>query len=143
MKRSVVIVFALLTVFVLCMSGCSDFRFNPIGTWTFTEFRSYLGEELIKSETEKDNPYMKNSTLTFKKSGTGYIGSVSDSQKFTYEYTDDTVTISGTNKKGDDFDVKYEVRDDGNTLVRIDEGEVDDDEPGKKIKYRMEYIFKR
>ncbi len=142
MKRYVAIGFVLLSVIVLCMSGCSDFRFNPIGTWTFSELKEYKDGKLIQTITSDEDPYMKEATLTFKKSGTGYIGGNKKDQKFTYEYTDDSVTLNITDKSNDNYDVDYEVRDNGGSLVRIIEKE-SVDENGKKVSLREEVIFKR
>lgn len=141
MKRSVFLLFALLAATVLCLSGCSDFGFNPIGTWTLNKDNVYLDSELIESVKADDVEYMKSATLTFNKSGTGYIGSDKNANKFTYEYTDDTVTISGKDKHDEEFKTVFEVRDNGKSLVRVEINNIEYN--GKTVEKREELIYKK
>ncbi len=81
-------------VSVLLMSGCDDFKFNPIGKWQYTDDIALdeNGNEFIHV-TAKDMQY-QNIIYTFEKSGTGYM-SIENGKAFdfTYEYDDKTVTI--------------------------------------------------
>ena len=143
MKQALCIILTILSVTVLCLSGCSDFGFNPIGTWTYCENRLYDADGiLIKTTTSDEDKLMSSATITFNKSGTGYIGRKEINEKITYEYDDSSVTISGTLKNGENYTVEYKVRDNGKSLVRTDEYD-DLGENGKTVHIVEERIYKR
>lgn len=100
-----------LAVFVICiavvMSGCNDFRFNPIGEWKNTA-HTIDGEPLQE--------VFGDAYFVFKKDGTMYMRLGNEDifdTIYTYDYTDDNVTIYN----GNGGKAEYKVSEDGTKLV--------------------------
>ena len=132
---------------ICCLSGCGDFAFNPIGTWHYAEHNYYADEELFQHDTPENETMMKNVSLVFQKSGTGYVDSGTDDHLgFTYEYNDKEITMtmdSALNKQdGKKTAVTYLVSDDGKTIMRVMEQTIKSKD-GKEIPYREEFIYQR
>ncbi len=142
MKKIISVLTAALLLTVLCMSGCSDFGFNPIGDWHYVEEKTFKNDQLTNTTPAGLNPFDKNVVLHFGKSGTGTIGNTKTAQTFTYEYDSNSVTISGQGRMGNNFCIVYEVRENGNALVRVENSDVIDAD-GKTVKTRTEAIFRR
>ncbi len=94
---------------VFAMSGCDDFKFNPIGTWQNTEDILY----------DRDNIEYQHETLDtlwdfyyiFEKSGTGYM--IVEGERtfnFTYEYDNNTITVYPEMDSKDAKQVKQEFK---------------------------------
>ena len=49
----------------ICISGCSDFAFNPIGRWSFVEDIYYSNDKPYSKVTSEDDPAMNNVAVVF------------------------------------------------------------------------------
>lgn len=121
---------ALLLSGLVCMSvfsACSDFAFNPIGKWEFTTMIDTDGEEYDVYEDIFSSKY--HVYLVFEKSGTAYFmyddEVASERITYTYEYDDESVTITAYDTYTDDVTVfsDYVVSDDGQTLTYTEESD--------------------
>ncbi|MBQ9460877.1 MAG: hypothetical protein IJU51_03020 [Clostridia bacterium] len=144
MKKKIAFSFIALLVFVLTLAGCSDFAFNPVGKWHVAEERLYADSVLSYTKDVKDFEYGGQTTLVFKKTGTGYIDSgARDKINFTYEYDDKTVTINiekhGNIEAGT---VVYDVADNGNEIVATIQ-EYEEESGTNKVNYKKQTIFRR
>lgn len=146
MKRMIALCMSVvLMIALICMGGCADFAFNPIGTWHYTEHSFYLDNKLLEQETLENTPLMKDISLVFGKSGTGYVDTgTKDKINFTYEYDDKEVSVdlSPNSSSPKSNVVKYGVSDDRSELIRVFEQEVKD-EQGKTVMYKEVYIYKK
>lgn len=139
----------------LSMSGCSDFGFNPVGSWKLTSDKIYIDGQFasdekpgyLKTEGSKENNYepvfiyMGDLVYKFGKSGTGIIcvdnqEEVLQTQDFTYEYNDNEVIlyISDDYSRRNNFDpveMHYAVKKDkeGNFILQNEDkaNYIDDD----------------
>lgn len=140
-KFTIALLSGVLAVLLFTLSGCADFAFNPIGRWTLTERRVYIGDRL--DETKPNESY-RQTALVFKKSGTGYIdGGNSVHIDFTYEYTDNEVTIR-LNKNDENVPpTVYHLSDDGKALVVVLDEFDEPDDKGITQHGRLESVFVR
>ena len=136
----------------ICISGCSDFAFNPIGRWSFVEDIYYSNDKPYSKVTSEDDPAMKNFAVVFEKSGTGYIDSGTKTPiRFTYEYNEKEITMTITDRRnqnnGSDIstntELKYIVSDDKQTIKSVTKNEKRKDEKGNEVDFHEERIFKR
>ncbi len=109
----------MLSALTLCgpavLSGCNDFRFNPVGEWKNTktlvngkEVETFYGDNSKNFET----------CFVFRHNGTAYMtlnGKAVDKVQFTYTYDDETVVLDG-GYEGMESHMEYKVKDNGNTL---------------------------
>ncbi len=137
---------------VIFTCGCSDFRFNPIGSWEYHEEIYYLdGKEVSRVEKE-EMPY-GGMTYIFEKSGTGYIDVDGyRSMDFTYDYDDEHIlmhmavpdALGSPNAATHTVDVEYKVYDSTENspakLIRTEEYNTKD-ENGKTVAVKNEYIL--
>ncbi len=146
---SVIFLFSL-----IILNGCSDFSFNPLGTWEYNEEIYYVDGKEVERVEKKDMLY-ESTKYIFEKSGTGYI-TVSDDPtlNFTYDYDDEKVTLhikqpdgvnnsdGGTN--GGTSDTEYKIinnkNDDSISLVRTEKYKAKDDN-GKEVEVKVEYVL--
>ena len=110
MKRMISVMTALAMLgTMIMMSGCSDFSFNPIGKWYLVSDELYNGDKLLESTYFQEEHSFDQMAFVFEKSGTGYFQiddlDVENRKYFTYEYDDDTVTVT---YKADDSEAKSE-----------------------------------
>ncbi|MBR2176754.1 MAG: hypothetical protein IJ861_07410 [Clostridia bacterium] len=143
MKKIICMLLSAISVMsLLILSGCSDFEFNPIGKWKFTDDILYQNGEIIDHATTKD---LLDTIYVFEKSGTGYI-SVDNrrSLEFTYDYDDSSITLHfpDRNNTAETVDVLYNLSDDNTQMIRTETEEADDGEGGT-ITYKEEYIISR
>lgn len=133
---------------ILTLGGCSDFGFNPIGRWKFVLDELYIENSLADSldiEKESDDSVISNMYIVFEKSGTGYFDNNGiKSQYFTYEYTQDTITMTfePTAYQPESFTTSYKVIDDGKKIVYSDDMEFLDDE-GETVKGYESFTYRR
>ena len=62
-KFTIALLSGVLAVLLFTLSGCADFAFNPIGRWTLTERRVYIGDRLdetMPNDTDKRHWYSRN-----------------------------------------------------------------------------------
>ncbi len=120
MKKTVSFILSILMIVSLTLiSGCSDFSFNPLGEWLWTDDILCYGDELKSHDTVETMPFEL--VYVFEKSGTGYIRSGGQKTlSFTYEYDDENVTITTTGKKGEVSIRKFQLSDDGKQLSHIE-----------------------
>lgn len=133
---------------VILMGGCSDFQFNPIGTWEYTDEILYVdGKEFLHST--KDNMQYETMQYIFEKSGTGYITVDGDKTlSFTYDYDDSQVTLhmlklkdnAHKNDPDEMIDLVYQVQSDQQKMIRTEEDNANDEE-GKTVHLKAEYIL--
>ena len=155
MKKYVCCLLSIIILFsITAMSGCSDFSFNPLGTWEYYEEIYYIDGEEVERVGQEDMMY-KSMKYIFEKSGTGYI-TVSDSRTldFTYDYNDKGVTVyvntpktSDSSKESSDdtsTGTKYRLYNDEKNnlteLIRTEEYKADDDN-GEEDTVKVEHIF--
>ena len=146
-KCGALILTVMIMAAIVCLGGCADFAFNPIGTWHYAEHNYYLDNELPRQETPETESMMKHVSLVFGKSGTGYVDSgTKDHLGFTYDYTDKQVSVTmdaaANIANSSKNTVVYTVSEDGKTMVRSNEQSVTTKE-GKQVLYREEYIYKK
>ena len=154
MKKFTAIILSVLILITVCIfSGCSDFGFNPIGAWVYTDESLYIDGKLAGHLNQQEMQY-KETKYTFEKSGTGFI--TVDGYRtidFTYTYTDDSVDMTmtvpqPTNReisiKYVDVHYKIEKPADGSPmkLIRTEE-EIIENEDGTKSKITGEYVLTR
>ena len=132
---------------------CSDFSFNPIGGWIFTDEYLFVDGKELGHINQQEMQY-KETKYTFEKSGTGYI--TVDGYRtidFTYTYTDDSVdmTMSVPQPTNREISVKYvdvhyrlEAPKDGSNmkLIRTEEQDAENDD-GTSSHLRGEYVLTR
>ncbi len=83
-----------MSVSVLAMSGCDDFRFNPIGKWKLTDDIVYDEQSNELEHGTEEEMAFGGMTIVFEKSGNGYIEVDGyKTQEFTYLYSDKEVSI--------------------------------------------------
>lgn len=153
---SVIIITVLCTLSPVSMSGCSDFDFNPIGSWKITSDKIYDDGKFFSDEKpgylhtvneetkESEWVYIGDIIYTFGKSGTGIV-SVDDqkervqTQEFTYEYTDKQVTIHVSDNYSKRMNLEpvvitYSIEKDnnGNTILKTQDKFTSEDEEGNK-----------
>lgn len=150
--RKIISVCVVLTICLIsiCISGCSDFAFNPIGRWSFVENVYYSDDKLYSKVTDKDDPSMKNVAIVFGKSGTGYIDSGTKTPiRFTYDYDEKEIRISINDSRNNNSglsvnnDIVYIVSDDKQTIKLAAKNQKVVDENGNSVDFREERIFKR
>lgn len=145
MKRIICIILTIITaVSVAAMSGCSDFAFNPIGTWKYTDDILYVDGKETK-HIHSDEMMYKEMEYIFEKSGTGYVKVNGErSLNFTYDYKDDEVIMHSANPfhPEENYDLKYKLVYTDNTkkLIRTVEDSVDSGEGGK-IQLKEEFVL--
>ena len=144
MKKKLILLFVLVCAVLLSLCGCSDFAFNPVGRWEARKEILYADGTVQYSGDLAEGQYGVLPALVFKKTGTGYIDSgTKTTLEFTYEYTDDKVTIERAQTGTDQtVSVEYEVKDNGSSLVAVIE-EYDGEENGKTVHYRRDIVFNR
>lgn len=124
MKKTVCVLSVIIMIIsCISMNGCSDFSFNPLGTWEMYSQSVYDkdGKEIFHAG-EADFP--ANTEYTFEKSGTGYI-TVNGRKSiiFTYTYDSEAVTVEITRKDNPTLDLNevtknvFVVKSDGATMV--------------------------
>ncbi len=139
---------------LIIMSGCSDFEFNPLGTWEYSEEIYYIdGKEV--NRVEKNDMLYGGMKYIFEKSGTGYIDVANyRSQEFTYDYDDKNVFVhliipddmdaSKIPNNNGIVETEYTVYDsDGDSpakLIRTEEYKAKD-ENGKEVSVKTEYVL--
>lgn len=125
----------------MMLSGCSDFSFNPVGTWKFEADIVYANNQELEHSTSKDMPF--ETLYVFGKCGTGHILVDGDIlRNYTYEYDDNTVLLHVADSKDSSviYDLTFHLSEDGKSLVRKeDSAYVDDD--GEVIPCREEFVF--
>ena len=110
MKKFTAIIISAIVLLSACVfGGCSDFSFNPIGGWIFTDEYLFVDGKELGHINQQEMQY-KETKYTFEKSGTGYI--TVDGYRtidFTYTYTDDSVdmTMSVPQPTNREISVKY------------------------------------
>ncbi len=142
MKKSIILLISILTLLLFTVSGCSDFEFNPIGTWNSSEQRLYADGELMDTTSLENGTQV---SLVFKKSGTGYIDAGTDNKHgFTYTYDSKEVSITRTDTPADPRDghAVYQVENGGSSLLSVQEFDTEN-ENGKTVHCRYEVVFKR
>ncbi len=133
MKKTVsFIASAALILSVASMSGCSDFGFNPLGTWELDN--SIYGDEGIVIY------------YVFEKSGTGYM-TFNDEQldsSFTYTYDDDNVYISYISLTTGDVqsEASFEIID-NNTLREVENVDYTYEETSDTVTLETTYTLTR
>lgn len=145
MKR---IICSILTIIIIIsaaavMGGCSDFSFNPLGSWRYTDDILYVDGKVQDHATIETMNY-KNVYYNFEKSGTGYISVEGDrALNFTYDYNDTEVILHTVdpfyNEKKKDITFKLKYDGDTKKLIRTDEETVEDN--GKKTELKEEHIL--
>lgn len=115
----------ILSTVLLCslmiMGGCSDFAFNPIGEWEFSD-------NIIYSENSAAFSYK--TSYIFEKSGTGYITVDGDRTNvtFTYEYDNENVYLTLNSAHGETSEIqKFTVSDDQKQLTNSQKFETNDE----------------
>ena len=140
MKKIVIILSGLLTI-ALVLGGCSDFAFNPVGRWTFSEQRIYT-DDVLTDTLPPDSGFSV--ALVFQKSGTGYIDSgTKTTMPFTYDYTDSTVTITRSDPDSQFKPSVYQVLNNGKELVSVMEEYEQNNEKGQVQHCRLVTVFTR
>ena len=90
----------------------------------------------------KDFEFGGQTALVFKKTGTGYIDSgTKNNIPYTYEYTDDKVTIS-LEYSGSSSTAAYDVGENGTILIATTE-DYNDTTGGKNVHCKKQTIFRR
>ncbi len=142
---SVIFLFSL-----IILNGCSDFSFNPIGTWEYNEEIYYVDGKEVERVGKEDMLY-ESTKYIFEKSGTGYI-TVSDDPtlNFTYDYDDEKVNLhikqpnGVNNSNGGTSDTEYKIinneKDNSIKLVRTEKYKSKDDS-GKEVEVKVEYVL--
>lgn len=145
MKKFFTVMLAAWTVvFAAVMSGCSDFAFNPIGSWKIEQDTVYLNGEVAESVKAEDMTF--ETFYVFEKSGKGYM--LVDSLRtfdFSYEYDDNSVFVtilSNGNEYVNEHTVEYKISDDEKSLVSTDESSVTDDD-GTVYNFKEEITMKK
>ena len=142
MKKKLALSIVILFVFTLALSGCAAFAFNPIGRWNVAEERFYEDDVLKYTKDVKDFEFGGQTALVFKKTGTGYIDSgTKNNIPYTYEYTDDKVTIS-LEYSGSSSTAAYDVGENGTILIATTE-DYNDTTGGKNVHCKKQTIFRR
>lgn len=150
--RKIISICIVLTICLtaICISGCSDFAFNPIGRWNFIEDVYYSNDKPYSKVTNKDDPSMKNVAIVFEKSGTGYIDSGTKTPiRFTYEYDEKEIKINITDSRNQNNTLSsnntivYTVSDDKQTIKFATKNEKRTDENGNSVDFHEERVFKR
>ena len=73
MKKFTAIIISAIVLLSACVfGGCSDFSFNPIGGWIFTDEYLFVDGKELGHINQQEMQY-KETKYTFEKSGTGYI----------------------------------------------------------------------
>ncbi len=154
MKKFTAIIISAIVLLSACVfGGCSDFSFNPIGGWIFTDEYLFVDGKELGHINQQEMQY-KETKYTFEKSGTGYI--TVDGYRtidFTYTYTDDSVdmTMSVPQPTNREISVKYvdvhyrlEAPKDGSNmkLIRTEEQDAENDD-GTISHLRGEYVLTR
>ena len=154
MKKFTAIIISAIVLLSACVfGGCSDFSFNPIGGWIFTDEYLFVDGKELGHINQQEMQY-KETKYTFEKSGTGYI--TVDGYRtidFTYTYTDDSVdmtmsvpqpTIREISVKYVDVHYRLEAPKDGSNmkLIRTEEQDAENDD-GTISHLRGEYVLTR
>lgn len=151
----------------LSMSGCSDFSFNPIGSWKLTSDKIYCDGQFFRDEKpgyitdtdektgEEKNVYVGDIVYNFGKSGRGTI-CVDDgkqsvkTQEFTYVYTDNEITLSvwsdySLKKNLENATVKLAVETDkdGSTVLKNQSDFTANDTEGKAHSFNEILLYSR
>ncbi len=145
MKRIICLILTIITaVSVMAMSGCSDFKFNPIGVWRYTDDILYVNGKETKHLRPKDMQY-EFTEYIFEKSGTGYIKINGERTiSFTYDYSDEEVIMHMTDpfypEKKTDVKYKLVISDNTKKLIRTVEDQYEE-EDGGKIALKEEFVL--
>ncbi len=152
-KLLTIILTAAVFVSVMSMSGCSEFGFNPTGSWKLTKDTFYLDGKFwyddkpgYMGSEEGGYIYVGDMIYRFGKSGVGSI--YTDDlyiQDFTFDYEGEEITVHMSdpqNKFGlQNFTYKAGRDKDGNeTITRTDIATVNDDD-GEKHELKEVFIF--
>lgn len=97
------VMFVLVAVATVCMTGCESDSSALIGTW---QLKTYRGETIPASYTF---------TLTIEKGGTGTRNENGTETSFTWTSTSTTLTVT---EDGDTDDTQYVIS--GNTMITTD-----------------------
>lgn len=140
-KAAAVLLAASAVISAGLMSGCDDFKFNPVGKWRFTD--EILSNNDVESKhLREDDMVYKDTIYSFGKTGKGNISvQGTEVMEFTYDYSDDTVILHlwDPEKKLGITDITYKLGENSTgkkTLTRTDT-EYDKNEKGE-----VENVFK-
>ena len=149
MKKILSAIFSVIMMISICsMTGCSDFDFNPIGVWEYTDEVLYVDGKEFLHRTKETMQY-ESMQYIFEKSGTGYITVDGDrALSFTYDYDDSKIILHmlkpKDNKHLDDpdefIDMIYTLQSDKNKMVRTQKDSAKD-ENGKLVNLKAEYTL--
>ncbi len=144
---SVIMIIAMLAAMTV-MSGCSDFSFNPLGKWYIISDDLYNGDKLLESTKFQDEHSFDQMAFVFEKSGTGYFQiddmDVDNRQYFTYEYDDETVTVTYQTDDPDVQPVTLHVSEDKEEIVnQFERYAYDDDDLSKIVELQEKIVYRR